>query len=120
MYGKSEASMIVNMASPWGTVGPFTEPRSEGGAYFDRVDEYGIGGDYDNSIPSPYLKLLQYYDCIGFPKGREWDGTAEDAFRLYDLGLALLKSELESGNTEVDEVDGVIRVDDEVPGVVTE
>ena len=112
--------MIVNLVSSWGTAGPFTEPRSDLGMYFDRVDQYGVNGDFDNAIPTPYQKLIMQSGCIGFPKGREWDGTAEDAWRLHELGYALLKSEFESGNYEIDEVDGVIIVDDEVPGVVTE
>jgi hypothetical protein len=100
--------MIINLVSSWGTAGPFTEPRSDLGMYYDRVDQYGVDGDYDNPIPTPYQKLIQQSGCIGFPKGREWDGTAEDAYRLYDLGLAQLKLELESGNDVIDEVDGVV------------
>ena len=99
--------MIVNMVSPGGTAGPFTEPRSDLGIGYDRVDQYGVNGDFNNPIPTPYQKLIMQSGCIGFPKGREWDGTAEDAWRLYDLGFAQLKLELESGNDVVDEVEGV-------------
>ena len=100
--------MIINLVSSWGTAGAFTEPRSELGVYFDRVDQYGVDGDFDNPRPTPYLRLFSQSGCIGFPKGREWDGTAEDAIKLHALGYALLKSEIESGNTVVDEVDGFL------------
>ena len=100
--------MIVNLVSPGGTAGPFTEPRSDLGMYYDTVDQYGVEGDYDNPIPTSYQKLIQQSGCIGFPKGREWDGTAQDAWRLHALGFAQLKLELESGNDVIDEVDGVI------------
>ena len=93
--------MIINLVSSGGTAGAFAEGR-------DYVDVYGVDGDYDNSVRVPYGKLIMQSGCIGFPKGREWDGTSEDAIRLHALGYALLESEIESGNTVVDEVEGVL------------
>jgi len=61
--------MIVNLVSEGGTAGPFTEPRSDLGMYYDTVDQYGVEGDYDNPIPTSYQKLIQQSGCIGFPKG---------------------------------------------------
>ena len=85
--------MIINLVSGWGTAGPFTEPRSDLGIYFDRVDQYGVDGDFDNPIPTPYLRLITQSGCIGFPQGREWDGTAEDAIRLHALGVTMVESD---------------------------
>ena len=100
--------MIVNLVSGWGTAGPFSEDQDDGVPYGQWVDVYGVEGDFDNSERVPYGKLIMQSGCIGFPKGREWDGTPEDAIRLHALGYALLKSEIESGDTMVDEVEGVL------------
>ena len=100
--------MIINLVSSWGTAGPFVEPRSDLGIYYDEVAMYGVDGDFDNPERLPYNRLILQSGCIGFPKGREWDGTPEDAIRLHALGYALLKSEIESDNTTIDEVEGVL------------
>ena len=65
----------------------------------------GLDGDW---YIANYMKLLES-GAVGFPKGREWDGTPEDALRLYESGRAQLKAEIESGDTgEPDEVEGYL------------
>ena len=72
----------------------------------DFVMLYGLDGDWDNPERTNYNKMIDG-GAVGFPKGREWDGTPEDARRLYDLGHAELVAEVESGKTgEPDEVEG--------------
>ena len=93
--------MLINLVSDWGTAGAFAEDRGY-------VDVYGVDGDFDNPVRVNYSRLILQSGCIGFPKGREWDGTPEDAIRLHAMGYALLKSEIESGNTIIDEVEGVL------------
>ena len=96
--------MIVNVVSDWGTAGVFVEPRNEDGSYWDEVDIYGVEGDFDNPERVPYNKMIFHAGCIGFPNGREWDWTAEDANRLHALGVTMIKS----GNFTVNEVEGVL------------
>ena len=55
------------------------------------------------------MKLLQS-GAVGFPKGREWDETPEDALRLYESGLAELEAWVNAASEgdEPDEVEGIV------------
>jgi len=93
--------MIITVAGGTPLVGTATDDERF-------VMLYGLRGDWDNPKRANYLKMLQG-GAVGFPKGREWDGTPEDALRLYESGRAQLKAEIESGDTgEPDEVEGYL------------
>ena len=98
--------MIVNVATDWGTAGPFVEPQSDLGIGYNEADMYGVDGDFDNPERVPYNKMLWQAACIGFPKGREWDGTAEDAIRLHALGVEMILSD----DFTDDDVEGFIDI----------
>ena len=98
---RNEYDMIITVVTSAPLVGVATDDE-----HFVMV--YGLDGDWDNPERFNYRKMLEG-GAIGFPNGREWDGTPEDALRLYDLGVVLLESEIESGKTgEPDEVEGYL------------
>ena len=73
------------------------------GIYYDEVDIYGVGDDFDNSVQIPYNKLIWQSSCIGFLQSWEWDGTSEDAMRLHALGVEMVYSD----DFTADDVEGI-------------
>ena len=87
--------MIITVAGGTPLVGTATDDERF-------VMLYGLRGDWDNPKQANYLKMLQA-GAVGFPKGREWDGTAEDAIRLHALGVEMVYSD----DFTADDVEGV-------------
>ena len=99
--------MIINLVNGVPAVGVFTDD-DDGLVMFKGLN----GRSPEDWYIVPYRKLLES-GAVGFPKGREWDETPEDALRLYESGKAQLeaeiKADIESGKTgEPDEVEGYL------------
>ena len=69
--------MIINLVNGVPAVGVFTDD-DDGLVMYKGLN----GRSPEDWLIVPYMKLLQS-GAVGFPKGREWDETPEDALRLY-------------------------------------
>ena len=96
--------MIINLVNGVPAVGVFTDD-DDGLVMFKGLN----GRSPEDWYIVPYRKLLES-GAVGFPKGREWDETPEDALRLYESGLAELEAWVNAASEgdEPDDVEGIV------------